>query len=189
MYESDPTKHLKCYVSFDPAIDRKSMGKDFTTHFGTVGPLASDARYGTRDPLLIKTFADKTPCTFTLRPLRVYERAQCDSLPTAESKWLRALSYALVEADLHRPLATVSQATAPRNGDDGRPSFDGDALDWLAERVGIAVLYEIGAVALTRSKLGPFAGAFAPLPVLSVYEQEALFRSLADTHEPITSGT
>jgi len=188
-HENDPTKHLRARVSFDPAIDRAAMGADFVKHFGTLGPTLIDQRNGTRDETLLRTHPGAQPCIFTLRPLSVMERCQVDSLPTAETRWIRALSYALVSCELHRPLATADEAVAPRGGPNGTPAFDMDALDWLAERVGISVLYEIGAVAYSRSKLGPFAGAFAPLPATSVYELQALAQSLADTHKATTSGT
>lgn len=168
-HEQDPTKHLECYVSFDPAIDREAMGRDFELHFGAIGERMSDIRYGTRDKALLRFVGGKRASVFVLRPLRVYERAQCDSLPTAESRWLRALSYALVRAEVAPPLSWKVEAIFPREGSDGRPALDSDALDYLAECVSVEALYEIGAVAYARSKLGPFDVAFAPLPATSAF--------------------
>ena len=114
-HETDPTKHLECYVSFDPAIDRAAMGRDFDVHFGATGERVSDIRYGTRDKSLLRFIAGKRPSLFVLRPLRAYERAQCDSLPTAESRWLRAISYALVRAEVSPPLSWKTEAIFPRD--------------------------------------------------------------------------
>lgn len=188
-YESDPTRELHCCVSFDPAIDRAAMGRDFVKHFGHVGQTVDEARYGTRDKALLKYVAGKRASVFVLRPLRAYERAQCDSLPTAESRWLRALSYALVRAEVCPPLAWKSEAIFPREQHDGRPSLDADALDYLMDTVGFQAIYEIGAVAYARGRLGPFVVGFAPLPVTSALAQAQLLLSHADIPEPTTSGT
>ena len=124
-----------------------------------------------------------------LRPLRVYERAQCDSLPTAESRWLRALSYALVRAEVCPPLSWKSEAVFPRESSDGRPMLDSDGLDYLGELVSYEALLEIGAVAYARSRLGPFVEGFAPLPATSAFVLARQSLSHADIHAPTTSDT
>lgn len=186
MHESDPTKQLTCYVSFDPALDIVAMGYtspdggDYNKHFGKFGS------FGSRDPRLVKVKPLQRATTFTLRPLRVFERVQCDTLPTAEARWLHALAYALDRAELAPPLATEAIAVMrPSHGQ----AFDDSGLDYLAERVGIAALYEIGAVAYNRSKLGPFGVAFAPLPLTSVHALALSLQSLADTQEAEPSRT
>jgi hypothetical protein len=188
-HETDPTKHLECYVSFDPAIDRAAMGRDFDAHFGATGERVSDIRYGTRDKALLRFVAGKRASVFVLRPLRAYERAQCDSLPTAESRWLRAISYALVRAEVAPPLSWKTEAIFPRESGDSRPSLDSDALDYLCECVSVEAVYEIGAVAYARSKLGPFVEGFAPLPATSVFVLARQSLSHADSPAPSTSGT
>lgn len=188
-HESDPTRELHCCVSFDPAIDRAAMGRDFVKHFGYVGATVEEARYGNRDKALLRYVAGKRASVFVLRPLRAYERAQCDSLPTAESRWLRALSYALVRAEVCPPLSWKSEAIFPREQHDGRPALDADALDYLMECVSIEALYEVGAVAYARSRLGPFVEGFAPLPATSAFVLARQLQSHVDTHEPTTSGT
>jgi len=176
-HEQDPAKQLTCYVSFDPAIDVVAMGyglarSDYDTHFG------KPAGYGSRDPALVKVRPLKRASTFTLRPLRAFERVQCDSLPTAEARWLHALAYALVRADLSPPLATDATTVFPPAH--GQP-FDDVALDYLAERVGVETLYEIGAVAYNRSRVGPFGVAFAPLPLTSTHALAQQLQYLAGT--------
>jgi len=172
MHENDPTKHLTCYVSFDPAIDRDAMGADFALHFGRVAerPDLMDGRYGNRDGALVKTRPGKRPTTFELRPLRAFERAACDAAPSAESRWLHALQYALVRAELSQPLAAVNETVRPLPGQGSRLSME--ALDDLGERVGIETLYEVGAVAYSRSKLSFFGEGFAPLPATSAHVLE-----------------
>ena len=185
-YESDPTKQLTVVVSFDPSIDREAMGDDFARHFGSLGERVEDGRYGTRDPALLRYHAGTEPTKFIVKPLRAFERASCDALPTAESRWLSALQYALVSVEVRPPLAASAEAWLPIEGG-ARVSLD--ALDWLAERVGIEALYEVGAVAYSRSRLGPFGRAFAPLPATSVHAQELLRLSRADTLAASASGT
>jgi hypothetical protein len=188
-HESDPTKELHAYVSFDPAIDRAAMGKDFDVHFGATGDRVSDIRYGNRDKSLLRFVAGKRASVFVLRPLRAYERAQCDSLPTAESRWLRAISYALVRAEVAPPLSWKTEAIFPRESGDSRPSLDSDALDYLCECVSVEAVYEIGAVAYARSRLGPFVEGFAHLPVTSAFvlarqslsHADSLAASMSDT--------
>ena len=186
-YEADPLKQLTCYVSFDPALDRDAMGEEFDKHFGRVGDHYTH-RYGTRDPGLIKVLPGKRASTFVLRPLRAVERIACDSLPTAEGRWLRALSYALVRAECCPPLSYTQDTVFPKQRDTV-PALDEDALDYLAERVSIEALYEIGAVAYSRSRLGPFAVGFAPLPVTSALALVRHLQSLVDIHVPRTSDT
>jgi len=188
-HESDPTKELHAYVSFDPAIDRAAMGRDFDVHFGATGDRVSDIRLGTRDKSLLRFVAGKRPSLFVLRPLRAYERAQCDSLPTAESRWLRAISYALVRVEVSPPLSWKTEAIFPRESGDSRPSLDSDALDYLCECVSVEAVYEIGAVAYARSRLGPFDVDFAPLPATSVFVLAHRSRSHADSHAASTSAT
>jgi len=188
-HESDPTKELHVSVSFDFAIDRAAMGRDFATHFGRVGERIDETRYGTRDRSLLKYVAGARASVFVLRPLRVYERAQCDSLPTAESRWLRALSYALVRAEVCQPLAWRNEAVFPRESSDGRPMLDSDGLDYLGELVSYEALLEIGAVAYARSRLGPFVEGFAPLPATSAFVLARQSLSHADIHAPTTSDT
>ena len=188
-HESDPTRELHCCVSFDPAIDRAAMGRDFVKHFGHVGQTVDDARYGTRDPSLLKYVAGKRASVFVLRPLRAYERAQCDSILSAEGRWLRALSYALVRAEVCQPLAWKNEAIFPREQHDGPPALNSDGLDYLMDTVGFQAVYEIGAVAYARGRLGPFVVGFAPLPVTSALAQAQLLLSHADIPEPSTSGT
>lgn len=188
-YESDPTKELHVSVSFDPAIDRAAMGRDFATHFGTVGERQDDIRYGNRDRKLLRFVEGARASVFVLRPLRVYERAQCDSLPTAESRWLRALSYALVRAEVCPPLAWKSEVVFPRESSDGRPILDSDGLDYLGELISYEALLEIGAVAYARSRLGPFGGGFAPLPATSAFVLARQLLSHADTLTATASDT
>jgi len=188
-YESDPTKELHVSVSFDPAIDRAAMGRDFAAHFGTVGERQDDIRYGNRDRKLLRFVEGARASVFVLRPLRVYERAQCDSLPTAESRWLRALSYALVRAEVCPPLAWKSEVVFPRESSDGRPMLDSDGLDYLGELISYEALLEIGAVAYARSKVGPFVAAYAPLPATSAFVLARQLLSLADTHTATESDT
>ena len=184
--EHDQTKQLTCYVSFDPALDIVGMGYtepsggDYNRHFGKPGG------FGSRDPRLVKVLPGKRATTFVLRPLRAFERVQCDSLPTAEARWLHALAYTLVRAELSPPLATEATATFPPAH--GQP-LDDLALDYLAERVGVAALYEMGAVAYNRSKLGPFGVAFAPLPLTSAHALALSLQYLADTQEAEASRT
>ena len=188
-YESDPTKELHVSVSFDPAIDRAAMGRDFAAHFGSVGERQDDIRYGNRDRKLLRFIDGARASVFVLRPLRVYERAQCDSLPTAESRWLRALSYALVRAEVCQPLAWRSETVFPRESSDGRPILDSDGLDYLGELVSYEALLEIGAVAYARSRLGPFGGGFAPLPATSAFVLARQLLSHAATHTATASDT
>lgn len=184
-YEIDPTKILNCYVSFDPAIDDDTMGRDYDKHFGKVGDSAS-GRYGNRDPHLVKLHPGKRATVFKLRPLRVVERAACDALPTAESRWLRALAYSFVGAELGSELCGLAETFHPVAGAVG---LNDDAMDLLGERVGIETLYEIGAVAYNRSKIGPFAQGFAPLPVTSALVRIRQLQHLADTLGPVRSDT
>lgn len=188
-HETDPTKHLECYVSFDPAIDRAAMGKDFEAHFGATGERMSDVVYGSRDTRLLRFVPGKRASVFVLRPLHVYERAQCDSLQTAEARWLRAISYALVRAEVSPPLGWRTEAIFPRENADGRPMLDGDGVNYIAQIVGIHAIYEIGAVAYARSQIGPFVAVCAPLPAYSVHEQLVRSRSHADSHAASTFGT
>jgi hypothetical protein len=183
--ELDPTKVLVCYLSFDQALDRESMGADFEKHFGRVGDTYT-ARYGDRDPKHIKTLIGKRASTFHLRPLRCMERAAVDSLPTAESRWLRALAYAFTKAELSEPLSSHGELILPKSGPSG---LDDDALDYLAERVGIEALYEIGAVAYSRSKLSPFGVPYAPLPVMSAVCLVRHLQYLAASQGPTSSST
>lgn len=185
-YESDPTKQLAVVVSFDPSIDREAMGADFARHFGHVGATVAEGRYGTRDPKLLKYHAGTEPTRFVVKSLRAFERASCDALPTAESRWLSALQYALVHVEVRPPLASEAAAWMPAESN-GRVSLE--ALDWLAERVGIEALYEVGAVAYSRSRLGPFGWAYAPLPATSAHAQALLALSRADTLQETASGT
>lgn len=188
-HESDPTKELHVSVSFDPAIDRAAMGRDFAIHFGHVGERQEDIRYGTRDRKLLRFVDGARASVFVLRPLRVYERAQCDSLPTVEARWLRALSYALVRAEVCQPLAWKSEVVFPRESSDGRPMLDSDGLDYLGELISYEALLEIGAVAYTRSKLGPFGAGYAPLPATSAFVLARQLLSHADTHTATESDT
>lgn len=183
--EIDPTKILTCYVSFDQALDRDAMGANFEKHFGKVGDSYS-FRYGDRDPKHIICLAGKRASTFNLRPLRCMERAAVDSLPTAESKWLRALAYAFTKAELCEPLSNQGELVLPKSGHSG---LDDDALDYLAERVGIEALYEIGAVAYSRSKLSPFGVPYAPLPVTSALCLVRHLQYLADSLAQTSSNT
>ena len=50
-HENDPTKNLRAYVSFDPALDREAMGADFYKHFGlvTVADGTVTSGHGNRD--------------------------------------------------------------------------------------------------------------------------------------------
>lgn len=175
-YEIDPTKILSCYVSFDPAIDDDAMGRDYDKHFGKVGDTTS-GRYGNRDPGLIRLHPGKRATVFRLRPIRVVERAACDALPTAESRWLRALAYAFAGADLGSELCGHSETFHPVAGSVG---LNDDAMDLLSERVGIETLYEIGAVAYNRSRIGPFEQGYAPLPVTSALVRIRQLQHLAD---------
>ena len=188
-YESDPTKELHVSVSFDPAIDRAAMGRDFAAHFGTVGERQDDIRYGNRDRKLLRFVEGARASVFVLRPLRVYERAQCDSLPTAESRWLRALSYALVRAEVCPPLSWKSEVVFPRESSDGRPMLDSDGLDYLGELISYEALLEIGAVAYARSRLGPFGVGYAPLPATSAFVLARQLLSHADTLTATASDT
>lgn len=159
--EIDASKLLACYVSFDPAINKEAMGADYALHFGEPGS------YGNRDPRLIKLNPGKRASVFHLRPLKAYERAQCDSLPTPETKWLRAISYCLVRAELSNSLTTQPETIFPKSIN-GMPGLDEDALDYLFEKVGFHVIYEVGAVAYSRSRLGFIDVGYAPLPHTSV---------------------
>ncbi len=188
-HETDPTKHLECYVSFDPAIDRAAMGRDFDVHFGATGERMSDVVYGSRDTRLLRFVPGKRASVFVLRPLHVYERVQCDSLGTAEQRWVRALSYALVRAEISPPLGWKTEAIFPRDNADGRPMLDGDAITYIMEVVGFAAVYEVGAVAYARSKTGPFVAVCAPLPATSARELHILSQSRADFPAPSTSDT
>jgi len=161
------------------------MGKDFERHFGRVGDERS-SRYGNRDASLIRVKPGMRPTVFKLRPLRMVERAACDALPTAESRWLRALAYAFTGAELGSALCGNSEIFHPVAGATG---LNDDAMDLLGERVGIEALYEIGAVAYNRSKLGPFGQGFAPLPVTSALVRIRQLQHLVDTREGETSDT
>lgn len=176
-HEHDPLKQLDCYVSFDPALDREAMGRDFEVHFGSVGDYLSQ-RYGTRDPSLVKAVPGMRPTKFVLRKLSHFERVECDSLPTAEGRWAHALAYALVRAELSGPLSTVAEMVSPPMR--GQP-LDREAFEYLAERVGSEALYEIGAVAYARSRLGPFDVPFAPLPLTSALEHVKILQARADS--------
>ena len=188
-HESDPTKHLPCFVSFDPALDREAMGADFVTHFGHVGETVREGRYGSRDPGLIKVLPGRAASTVHLRPLRAYERAACDAMPSAEARWLSAFQYAFVRAELAPDLTGRPgiETHIPITGDGVRLSPEG--LDWIAERAGIEALYEIGAVAYSRSRLGPFGRAYAPLPATSALELLRSFPPPAATLPQGSTGT
>lgn len=187
IYEADPLKQLTCYISFDPALDREGMGKDYGIHFGSMGS-PTDTRYGNREVGLVKTLPGRRASTFIIRPLRSYERAQCDSLPTAESRWLRAFATALVRAELCAPLSTTNEAVFGSKVQ-GVPGIDEDGLDYIAERVSIEAIYEIGAVAYSRSQLGFTGRGYAPLPVTSVLALVQRLQYHADTLDRERSST
>lgn len=184
----DPTKQLTCYVSFDPAIDIVAMGYtepdggDYARHFGT------PRSYGSRDPRLVKVRPGQRATTFTIRALTNNEHAQCDAMPTAETRWLHALGLALVSAELCPAMTRETVATAvlpPAHGQ----SFGHDSLEYVKERVGYNTLLEIGAVAYNRGKLGPFALAYAPLLPTSAHGLTVVLQFLADIQEAEVSRT
>jgi hypothetical protein len=167
MAHEDPTKQLECVCSFDAAIDRDAMGASFDEHFGRFGS-SDTARAGTRDPVLLKYLSGKRACRFTLRPLTLAERFDCDAVVSPEHRLARALGYALVKAELHAPLSTTPGIFFAR---DTVPGFSLDMLTDLMGCVGVEAIYEIGAVAYTRSRLGPFGVPFAPLLLTSAQRQ------------------
>lgn len=161
--EQDPTKNLVCYVSFDMALDREAMGTDYYSHFG-LWYEGRFIKYGNRDKRLIKLLPGKQASEFHLKPLTLAERVACDSLSTAEQKWIRALSYALVKVELGESLAGKNITVFAKHTDSG---FDDEQLNYLSGLVGAEALYEVGAVAYSRSRLDPFGQGFAPLPATS----------------------
>lgn len=181
----DSTKNLRAYVSFDPAIDRDAMGDDFYSHFGRYGA-ADVARNGMRNPAMIRVVPGMRACSFELRPLTLAERFECDSVVSPEHRLVRALGYALVHAELFTPLSS-EQTTLHANA--SVPGFSLDALGKLMEFVGVEALYELGAVAYTRSRLGPFVVPFAPVLPTSVQRQVTLLLHHADTLARTTSAT
>jgi hypothetical protein len=177
MAHEDQTKHLEAFVSFDPAIDRDGMGANFDLHFGVFGA-PETARLGTRDPALIKILPGKRACKFTLRPLTLSERFDCDSVTSPEHRLVRALGYALVKVELHQPLSYAPMGLTAQHHP---PMFTLEMLDQVMEFVGVEAVYEIGAVAYTRSRLGPFGARFAPLLLTSAQRQVTLLLHHADT--------
>ncbi|MFA7295714.1 MAG: hypothetical protein WC211_00845 [Dehalococcoidia bacterium] len=173
----DATKQLECYASFDPAIDRDAMGAAFDAHFGRFGA-AEIARAGTRDPSLIKFHPGKRACKFVLRPLTLAERFDCDAVVSTEHRLARALGYALVRAELHAPMSATATILFAR---DTQPGFTLEMLTELMGLVGVETIYEIGAVAYTRSRLGPFDVPFAPLLLTSAQRQVTQLLHHADS--------
>ncbi len=173
----DASKHLRCFVSFDPAIDDDAMGARYHEHFGRIG--APDvARAGTRDPSLVKVRPGMRACVFHLRPLTIAERFDCDAVIGVEHRVARALCYALVRAELYAPLSATATTlfAAPTT-----PGFSLDALTELMGHVGYEAVLEIGTVAYTRSWLGPFGVPFAPLLLTSAQRRAILLLLHADT--------
>jgi hypothetical protein len=67
--------------------------------------------------------------------------------------------------------------------------LDGDGVNYIAQIVGIHAIYEIGAVAYARSKIGPFVAVCAPLPATSVHELVVQSLSRVDSPAASTSDT
>lgn len=178
--QGDPTKATRIVLSYDPAVDRESMGDAaFAEHFGLEvgadGRMTSKGR-GTRSEDLLRFRDSAVPVWWHIRPLTDRHMRWIEQQQSAEARWVWSARMALTHIDNHLGVAgqqwrpTEPDATETPRGGETVPRIVGDDdARYVASAYGLAALYEVGAVAYARAMLGPFAARRHALPATSLH--------------------